>query len=90
MAAKKKKAIRRHAARQLDSTLLEAARRERVAIACMQGILASTDTDTSDVAAAKYAVACADALLDELDFGDEEEDEDDEDDEDEDEDDEGR
>jgi hypothetical protein len=90
MAARKKKAIKSgRAARELDQSLLEAARRERTAIACMQGLLANpgtTDTEAEDVARA--AVNCADALLDELDDVEDEddeeeyEDEDDEDDED--------
>jgi hypothetical protein len=80
MATKRKKSVR-----QSDKTLLEAARRERAAIACMQGLLANPDTtDAEPGDVARTAVDCADALLDELDgvAGDGEDEDEDEDDED--------
>jgi hypothetical protein len=77
MATKRKRSVRRSEKR--GNEQLEAARRERVAIACMQGLLANPsveDHEAGDVA--RTAVDCADALLDELDglTDDEDEDED--------------
>jgi hypothetical protein len=76
MATKRKKSVRR-----VDTkSMVEAARRERVAIACMQGLLANPDTtDAEPGDVASTAVDCADALLDELDgLAEDEDDEDDE------------
>jgi hypothetical protein len=76
MVTKKKKSVRRSEKR--GQELLEAARRERVAVACMQGLLANQDTTDAEPAdVARTAVDCADALLDELDgFAEDEDDED--------------
>jgi len=75
MVTKKKKSVRRSEKR--GQELVEAARRERVAIACMQGLLANQDsTEANPADVAQTAVDCADALLDELDGVAEEEDED--------------
>jgi hypothetical protein len=78
MAARKKKAIKKGSAvRELNKSLLEDARRERTAIACMQGLLANPEMELEAGDVARTAVDCADALLDELDGveddGDEEE-----------------
>jgi hypothetical protein len=89
MAARKKKAIKSgRAVRELDKSLLEAARRERTAIACMQGLLAGTNRHIEPEEAAVWAVQYADALLDELDDVEDDDDEEEYEDEDEDEDDE--
>jgi hypothetical protein len=92
MATKRKtnrKTIERgvRATERASETLLDAARRERVAIACMQGLLTAIgppdlENPFEPEWAARWAVEYADALLDELDgFADEDEDDEDEDDE---------